>query len=378
MFNSKSYFKTLNLIEIKKEALLRNFQYLSSLQKNGKVCPVLKSNAYGHGLKLIAEFVDKELRPEFICVDSLYEAYELKKIDISTNVLVLGYTFPENFKFKKINFHLPLFEIETLKILNKYQPGVNVHIKIDSGMNRLGLKEDNIEKFVKELKKYNKINVAGIYTHLASADDPNDTKFSKDQIKKFKEIVLYFENNGFNFQYKHVNATSGLFRFNDPDFNIARVGIGLFGISPFPKHTKLNKQFEDNLKPVLKLKTHLVDIKELNKDEGVSYGRTFIAPKKMKIGILPIGYYDGIDRGFSNNGFVKIRNKYCKIIGRVCMNITVVDVSNIENLKDNEEVIIYDDVTNSRNSIYNLSSLINTIPYEILSRLSSTTRRILV
>ncbi len=117
-----------------------------------------------------------------------------------------------------------------------------------------------IEK-IQELKKYNKVNVAGIYTHLATADDPGDNKFPNDQIKKFKEIVLYFENKGFNFQYKHVNATSGLFRFNDPDFNITRVGIGLFSISPFPKHTKLNKQFKDNLKPVLKLKTLLVDTK---------------------------------------------------------------------------------------------------------------------
>lgn len=319
LLNHNHEYKTLNLIQINKKSLIDNFNYFQILNPQTKVCPVLKSNAYGHGLKLIGKFVDQEINPEFICVDSLYEAYELEKVGVRTKILVMGYTFPENFKFRKINFHLPVFDLETLEVLNKYRPGVNVHIKVDTGMNRLGIKENEVDIFLRSLKKFNRVNVVGIYSHLSSADDVNEIEFSKKQIDKFKKITRYFESDGFSFQYKHINATAGAIRFPDNEFNLTRLGLGFYGISPFPVGSLFDRRLQNKIKPALRLITHICQLKEIKKGETVSYGRIFKAKKKMKIAILPLGYYDGVDRRLSNKWKVRIGDVYCPIIGLVCM-----------------------------------------------------------
>lgn len=372
----KNSYQTLNLIQINKNALLRNFHFFQHLNPQSKICPVLKSNAYGHGLKLTGKLVDQEIRPEFICVDSLYEAYELEKIGVKTKILVMGYTFPQNFKFRKIKFHLPVFDLETLEVLNKYQPGINVHIKIDTGMNRLGIKENEVEPFMRLLKKFNKIKVTGIYSHLSSADLQD--KFSQNQVEKFKEITRYFENNGFSFQYKHINATAGAFRFPDKEFNLTRLGLGFYGISPFSTNSLFDRKFKRKITPALRLLTHICQIKEVKKGETVSYGQTFKAKEKMKIAVLPLGYYDGVDRRLSNKGMVKIGETFCPIIGLVCMNITLVDVSAVTKPYIGQEVVVFDNQPSAPNSIKNTADLIGTIPHEVFVNLAATTRRVLI
>ena len=361
MFFSKKEYKTLNLIKINKRSLLENFFFFQKQNPQAKICPVLKSNAYGHGLKLIGKFVDQEIKPEFICVDSLYEAYELEKINIKTPILILGYTFPENFKYKKIDFRIPVFDPETLKILNKYQPGIKVHIKADTGMNRLGVKEKEIGYFIDSLLHCCNVKVEGIFSHLADADN-KDESFSRQQIIVFKRIIKKFENAGFKFKYKHVCATGGSLKFKDPEFNLIRLGLG----------------FYQTPQPALKLVSHIVDIKEIEKNETVGYSCTFTAKKRIKIAVLPIGYYDGVDRRLSNKGGVSVGSKLCPVIGRVCMNITMVDISNAKNAKVGDEVIVYDNNLKSPNNIVNTAKIIDSTPYEVLINLSETTRRILV
>lgn len=371
--NLNNRYKTLNLIQINKKSLTDNFNYFQKLNPQTKVCPVLKSNAYGHGLKLIGKFVDQEINPEFICVDSLYEAYELEKVGVKAKVLIMGYTFPENFKYRKINFHLPVFDLETLEVLNKYQPGVNVHIKVDTGMNRLGIKENEVDIFMRSLKKFNRVNVVGIYSHLSSADDVNEIEFSKKQIDNFKKISRYFEDEGFSFQYKHINATAGAFRFPNKEFNLTRLGLGFYGISPFPTNSLFDRRLQNKIKPALRLITHICQLKKIEKGETVSYSQIFKAKKKMKIAILPLGYYDGADRRLSNKGKVRIGDVYCPIIGFVCMNVTVIDVSAVKKPYVGQEAVIFDNQPNSLNSIKNTASLIGSIPYEVLVSLSETT-----
>lgn len=366
----KKTYKNLNLIEISKSALLDNFQYFQKLNPKNSVCPVLKSNAYGHGLTLIGKFVSDEINPEFICVDSLYEAYELRKSGAISPILILGYTFPQNYDVKKIDFSLPVFDIGTLKFLNKYQPGIKVHIKIDTGMNRLGLKENDYEEFSEELKKCANVIPEGIYSHLFDADNP-DKSFTIKQIEDFKKAIKYFENEGFSFKYKHINATAGTINFNDEEFNLSRIGLGIYGISPFNNHS-------DKLKPALLFKSHIVEIKEVKKGEYISYGRNFKAEKQIKTAVLPVGYYEGIDRRLSNKGFVTIKDKYCPIIGNVCMNLTMIDISKVKNPYTGQEVIIFNNNYGSPNSIQKTASLINTIPYEILVKINNTIKRILI
>lgn len=374
--NPNHKFETLNLIEIEKKALLNNFAYFQKLHPSSKICPVLKSNAYGHGLKTIGNFVYKEINPEFICVDSLYEAYELEKLGVKSKILIMGWTFPENFKFRKIDFRLPVFDMETIKCLSKYQPKIKVHLKIDTGMNRLGIKENDYESFAEELKKSNVV-AEGIYSHLSDADN-FDEKFTKLQIQKFKNAVRFFENSGFDFKWKHLYATAGATKYPDNDFNLIRLGLGFYGISPFFENSKYDKVLEKSLIPALTFKTHLIEVKRLKKGETVGYSRTFKAKHSMDIGLLPLGYYDGLDRNLSNKGSVEIQGRNCPIIGNVCMNIIAIDLTAVEKSSLGMEVLVFNNKSDSPNSIKKSAGLAKTIPYVLLANLAETTKRILV
>lgn len=379
MINFSRQYKTLNLIKVSQQALLNNFHFFQNQQEKALVAPVLKSNAYGHGLKLIAKFVDDHIKPPYICVDSLYEAYELEKAKTETPILIIGYTNPNNFKvIKRLKFTFPVYDEETIKTLHTYQPGVKVHLKIDTGMNRLGIHPNQIKEFIKLIKKFKKIKVEGIYSHLSQADEIKSKSFTKAQIKTFGKVISKFEQAGINFKWKHISATSGGTTIINPQFNLVRLGLGFYGLSPFPPSSSQGKLLTAHLKPALTLITHIAQVKTIKKGSEVSYAGTFIAKKKMKIAILPIGYYDGVDRRLSNKGLVAINDTYAPIIGRVCMNITVIDVSHLKEVEKGQEVTIFSDTKIDKNSLESSAILANTIPYTLLVNLSETTRRVLI
>lgn len=375
----KNKYQNLNLLKISSSALKNNYSYFQSLHPNQKICPVLKSNAYGHGLKLVGKFLDKKIHPPFVCVDSLYEAYQLQKARVKTPILIIGYTFPKNFKIrKKLPFSFPVYDQETLSTLVKYQPHAPIHLKIDSGMNRLGLQEKNIPSFIEILKKYPQANIQGIYTHLSQSDNPTKNSFTKKQLKTFKSILNQFKAAGFGFLYKHISATAGTSIVNDPEFNLVRIGLGFYGLSPFVLNSAPDQSLKKHLKPALEFATHIVQIKDLKKGDRVSYSGTFTAQKNLKTAILPVGYNDGLDRRLSNKGVVTIKNTPCPVLGKVCMNLTIVDISNVKKPHLGQKVTIYSSNPNHKNSIQNSANLAQTIPYVFLTSLHPTTKRILV
>ena len=335
-------YKTLNRIEISRKNLLENYRFLSAINRKIKIAPVLKSNGYGHGIIEVAQILDKVGAP-FFCVDSLYEAYELYKAKIKTPVLIMGYTNPENLKIKKLLFSFAVFDLQTVEILNKYQPGCAVHIFVDTGMSREGVTLEDLPDFLKTLKKLN-VKVDGLMSHLAGGMD-------KLQIQRFHQAQKLVQKYGFSPKWIHL-GTSG---------NMARVGLKLY-----------------LQKPILKFISHLAQVKKIKKGEGVGYDRTYKAKKDTIIGIIPAGYYDGVDRGLSNKGFVKIKNIFFPIIGRVSMNITTVDITSIKNAKIGDEIVVYSDHSSDRNSIENTAKICKKIPYEILVHLAQSTRRIIV
>jgi alanine racemase len=318
------------------------------LARGSKICPVLKSNAYGHGLELVGKWLEREIKPELIAVDSLYEAYRLEKAGIRLPVIILGYTMPENFKIlKRLKFRLPIYDEETLKVLNRWQPGAKVHLKIDTGMSRLGIRWNEARKFVKKLKRYRWVKIEGIYTHLGQVEDGK-------QVERFKKVIEMFEKEGFKFKWKHVLASNGVEKIFDSEFNLIRLGLEFYA-----------------RKPALKLLTRLIQVKTINKGDWISYDGIYKVKKKMKIGVLPLGYYDGLDRRLSNKGKVKIAGKECQILGRVCMNLTIIDLSRVEKPLVGQEVVVYEDIKKS-------ARLAGTIPYDLLVGLSETTKRVLV
>lgn len=366
----KQDYQTLNLIEVSKSNLIANFKYLSSLNKKIKIAPVVKSNGYGHGIIKIAKILD-QLNPPYFCVDSLYEAYELQKVKIKTKILIMGYTNPENFKVKKLPFSFAIFDLKTAKILNDFQKGCDVHIFVDTGMHREGVSIDDLPNFLKVMKQFSNLTIEGLMSHLASSGGKNDPLFNL-QIKNFKKALDIFKKYKIQPKWVHIAASGGLINKETNKIisqvsNLSRAGISLYGLGD-----------DKHLKPALKLITHLGQIKILRKGETTGYDGTYRAKKDLNIGILPIGYFDGVDRGLSNKGIVKIREIECPIIGRVSMNLTTVDLSKIENPKPGEQVLVYSDHPQDKNSVANVAKLCHRIPYEILVNLAESMKRIIV
>ena len=366
IFKRKPYHH-LNKILVNQQALIDNHYTLKKLQPHAQIAPVLKSNAYGHGLTTVAPVFD-QLKPPFLVVDSLYEAYELYKQNIKTPILIIGYTDPRNYAVKNLPFHYSVFDLETARALNKHQPGCSIHIFVDTGMSREGVLIKDLPKFAKELLKLKNLKIEGLASHFADADNPVDLSFTEKQLQNYQQALEILADHDVYVQWKHISASAGAFKVQDDTFNLIRAGLTSYGISPFDKPIK-------QLKPTLSFQSTLIQIKQIQKGDLVSYSLTYQAPKDMTIGILPAGYYEGVDRRLSNKGVVKIKDKYCPIIGRVCMNLTIIDLSKLKNPKVGNKVEIYSPETTAKNSIFNLAKTARTIPYKLLTGLADSVRR---
>ncbi len=365
-FLFRKQYKHLNRITISRSALIQNHRTLQSTYPNTLICPVLKSNAYGHGLEIVAPIFDS-LKPAFLCVDSLYEAYKLQKLGIQSNILILGYTIPENFMVKPLPFHISLFDLETAQVLNKYQKGINVHIKIDTGMSRFGIRLEELRSFLDKIRELTHIKISGVYSHFSSADEAKKDKTNK-QVHLFSEAIHVFHQYGIDPQWKHISASAGTLSVYDDVCNMARVGLASYGISPIANN-------KTNVRPVLEFRSKICQIKQIKKGDTVSYNDTFIAPKNMTIGIIGAGYYEGLDRRLSNIGTVLVKGKVCTILGRVCMNITIVDLSAVKEARVGDECIIFSSNPMHVNSVSKSAHICKTIPYDLLVKLNETIKR---
>jgi len=359
---------TLNRVEVISENILHNFDYFQKENTQAKIFPVLKSNAYGHGLKQVIKILESR-GVEYYVVDSYYEALQIKETS-NKKVLMIGYTKPENYKyFKWKNLSVTVFDLKSLKMLGELGKLINVHLFVNTGMNREGIAIGDLPLYLAELKKYSALNMEGICTHLADADGQTD-EFTKKQVIEFKKALQMVKEAGFNPKYKHISATGGTYKINDLEFNAIRLGIGLYGYNPV-------KLFDQSLKPAIRVVSTIVSTQKLKPGDKVSYNCTYKAEKEMKIGIIPVGYYECFDRKLSNTGFVKAKNEFLPITGRVCMNLTCIDMNEL-GLKIGDEIIAISEKINDKNSVENIAQMTDTISYEVLTRINSSIRRKIV
>lgn len=344
-----------------KDNLLHNLNEYINKFPDFSFAPVLKSNAYGHGLLEIAKILDKEKVPFFV-VDSLYEARLLKAKNIKKDILIIGYTRLENLsRFNSSQFIFTIVSLAELKRLSENfskSKKLRIHIKIDTGMHRQGVLIDEIDEAIGILKNNKNLNLEGICSHLADADS-EEKSFTQSQIENWKKVVNKFKNNFSDIKYFHTSATAGTF-YNQKDFgNVIRLGIGLYGIN--------NSPFLDmNLKPAMRVESVVSTIRNLKKGESVGYNHTHTLDRDSKVATVPMGYFEGIDRRLSNIGSFKIGEKYCDILGRVSMNMSSVDVTELPDLNLDDKVIVLSEILDDKNSVVNLAKLANTIPYDIL------------
>lgn len=354
-------------VEVNLDNLSDNIKEIRKMLKdNTKIGAVLKANAYGHGAIEVAKVMIEE-DVDYICVASLNEALEIRKIYKDIPILVMGYISNEHIHIAiKNNITITIFNIEqAIKVSNicsELSKIGKIHIKVDTGFNRLGFRVDKeLIDTIKEIVNLKNLYIEGMFSHLALKDVENDNK----QFYLFDNIIEQIEKEGINIPIKHICDSIGAVAYPNYHMDMVRIGASLYGYN--------GRKSSMDLKPVLTFKAKISFIKEIEKGEGISYDYTFVANQKMKIATIPCGYGDGIPRILSNKGYVTINNQRAKIIGTICMDQCMVDITQIKDVFVDDEVIFYGE---SGIKLTQVASWANTNRNEILSLVSRRVPRI--
>ncbi len=358
------------LLEIDLKALKHNFEHLKSkLQQNTKFLAVVKAFAYGSDANNVAHYL-QDLNADYFAVAYVNEGIALRKSGITKPILVLH---PQAINFKILIKNSLEPSLYNAKILNEFitiasaekQNNYPIHIKFNTGLNRLGFLENDVDYISSKLRATKAVKVASIFSHLAASEDLNENEFTLNQIASFKSIS---KNVIKAIDYKpmlHMCNTSGILNYPEAHFDMVRSGIGLYGFGNSEKENK-------NLKPIATLKTIISQIHTIEKNESVGYNRAFKSNGVLKTATLPVGHADGIGRQYGNgNGFVTIHGKLAPIIGNVCMDMIMVNITNID-CNEGDEVIIF----NQTNTAENLAHKANTISYELITAISQRVKRV--
>lgn len=368
-------FDTLNLITISKEKILFNYDFFVNKFPAHEIWPVVKANAYGHGLEQIAEIL-KDRKPTYLVVDSYFEALTIWKNNPQQKVLLIGAVLPENFQEIDLNrTTLAIYTLDSLVALSKLNKPVKIHLKINTGMNRQGVELEQIDEFCNILKQFPLVELEGVMSHLADADNP-DPIYTKMQEKKFAQGLESLAHHHLKPKYIHLDATAGSVMTNKKTTNAIRLGIGLYGYNPLPSDHPKYSQLK-RLQPALTFTTRIINIINLSKGEKVSYNGAFTAKKNTTIAVLPVGYFDFYDRKLSNQAQIIYQNQSYPIVGKICMNMCMVDFGETK-ISLYDEVEIIGNQSAKPNSINSLSRLAQTIDYETLVKINQSTRRKIV
>lgn len=365
----------LTWVEIKKTAIEHNInQYRKLAGKKITLMPVIKANAYGADMFLLSKILQNNKEIDKICVVNLNEAVELIKTKIKKPLMILSFYELDKTKATtaiKANTVFPLYLVEQAIFLDKIGKNLNkkvkVHIKIDTGAGRIGILPNDVLNFYKQIQNLKNLEIEGVFSHFASSE--SDFNYTVKQYNLFNQALNVLKNNGCDPKIKHMACSAASVVHNYTHFNTIRLGVGMYGLHPAP-----NTKDKITLKPAISWYTKIVQVKQVPKGSKIGYGGTYITTKPTKLAILPVGYFDGYDRKLSNQAFVEIKGVRCPVRGRICMNLTIVDVSKIKNIKVGDKVtLIGEKVTADE-----LAQKIDTINYEVVDRINPLIPRIVV
>jgi alanine racemase len=373
----------LSYIEISRKNLLHNFKMAKSLVKpRVKIIAVIKANAYGHGQNVVAQILEKEA--DCFQVDDAQELKMLRQVS-QKPTFIFGYVAKEEVvEVIKLKGIMGVYDVDQILAINsaakKMRKKVAVHIKIDAALGRQGVLLKDLQKFINTLKKCQNIIVKGTYAHFANIEDTSDFSHAQKQLNLFDQALKILAKNGYENLETHISASSGamVYEKNGGKSSLIRPGIMLYGMWP---SKDLRKRFEKQglrLKPVMKWVTHVAQIKTLPKNHSIGYGLAYITKKPTKVAIIPQGYSDGYDRGLSDIGEVLIQGKRCKVLGRVAMNMFVVDVTHLKNIKSEEEVVLLGKQGKEEITAEELAKYLGTINYEITTRIMTLLPRVII
>ncbi|TAJ78702.1 alanine racemase [bacterium] len=357
------------------EALRWNFrQVRKKVGRPVKVLSVVKANAYGHGAVQVARALEDEGSYGF-GVATLEEGIELRKGGLQSPVLILAGIYPEQIE-ELLEYHLTptICEVEALRLLERLarKRGVSLpfHLKVDTGMGRLGFLPSEIDSWMPELAGIKALKLEGVFSNFSQAERA-DGDYTQGQVETFKNVVKGLKAQGHHPRLVHLANSAAVIALPSSYFTMVRPGLVLYGI--YPSRDMARRL---SLKPVLTWKTRILQLKRVPKGAGISYGRTFVTKRESLIAVLPVGYADGCHRLLSNRGTVLVRGKRAPIVGRICMDLTMIDVTDIRGVKQGDEVVLLGKQGADRISADEMARWAETISYEILTSISARVPRI--
>ena len=373
-------------VEIKKSALVHNIREFRRLVgRKRKFLAVVKANAYGHGLIEVSK-IDVRNGVDWLGVNSVEEGAALREAGVEVPVLVIGYVpFLGLEEAVARDLRLTVYNRETVRRLAalavRFRKTIPLHVKVETGTWRQGVDIKDVGPFVRDIRKHPGLVVEGLSSHFANIEDTTKHDYPRRQLECYRSACRELEAHGLRVPFKHMSCTASTILFPEPDFNLARVGIGLYGLWP-SKETYLSCILEKkkplSLEPVLSWKARIAQVKKVPAGAYVGYGCTYRTTRPTVLAVVPVGYFDGYDRGLSNAAHVLVRGRRAPVRGRVAMDFFMADVTDIPGVKLEDEVTLLGADGRERISAEDLAALAGTISYEILSRINPLIPRVLV
>ncbi len=353
--------------EVDLDKLVANYRRIGEIVRDRKVIAVIKADAYGHGAVKVAQRLERE-GVYALGVAYLSEAIELREAGIRSRIIVFfdNDNIDEHVRYGLVPVIFDESLIEGFKeAAKRHGRPIDVHIKIDTGMGRVGLLAHNCVKKIDDLSRVKELTISGIMSHFSDAD-LKDRSFAQTQLSQFTDIVTSLRDRGFNMM-SHIANSAGIMTYPESHLDAVRPGLMLYGYSPV--------EDVDGLLPVMKLKTRLISLRRVPSGTPISYGRTFITKRTSLIGVMPVGYADGYSRLFSGKASVVVNGRKAPVVGRVCMDLTMIDLTEIDGVNEGNEVTILSDDPAHGPTAREMADLADTIPYEILTSLGSKAER---
>ena len=364
--------------EINMDAIAENFRAMHrNISKNTKMIAVIKTDGYGHGAVPIAEMIEKETYIWGFAVATAQEALELRANGIKKPVLILGYTFEEDYEdlvreeIRPVVFKYDMAE-QLSKAALRSQKVLPIHIGLDTGMSRIGF-SDSEESIavIKKIAALPELEIEGMFTHFARADEYDKTSTGK-QFARYQAFAKRLEEEGITIPWKHVSNSAALIELPEMNLDLVRAGISIYGIYPSDEVS----QEQVRLQPAMSLHSHVVYIKEIAAGTQVSYGGTFMSEQPMRIATIPVGYGDGYPRMLSGKGSVLIQGKRAPILGRVCMDQFMVDVTHIPEAQELDEVVLLGSQGGETITVEELGAISGRFPYEFVCDIGKRVPRV--
>ncbi|MBI4435186.1 alanine racemase [Candidatus Uhrbacteria bacterium] len=372
-------------VEVSARALGSNIASLQALlDPEARFCAVVKANAYGHGLREVTT-IARTNGVDTFAVDSIDDALQLREWGPSSLILVLGYTMFDRYKDAlRANIHLTLYDKEGIERaqgvgLELARP-FPAHIKIETGTNRQGVHPQDQDDIIRLLQRSTMVRVEGLSTHFANVEDSRNPEFATGQYLKFQKARSRFVDAGIDPTWKHCACSAAIILYPQTHLNFVRAGISMYGLwsSEIVEDTVRTQGFSCDLQPVLTWKSRIAQVKTVAMGEPIGYGLSEAMKRSGRIAVVPVGYWDGYDRGFSSKSEVLIKGTRCKVLGRVCMNMMMVDVSQVAQPQKEDEVILLGTDGLHRISADDLAKTAQTISYEVVTRINPLLPRVIV